>query len=330
MFWEPAGNGRVKCTTCPNYCVRDDNGITACQTKINRGGKLYTMTYGRPCQIHVDPLFKNPLYHVHPGAQAIGVATAGCNLTCKYCQNWDIAQVGPDKTRNMDLSPSDLVAKVKEKNLKWVTFSYTEPVAYYEYAVDTAKLMKKAGLHVAVCTAGFICEKPLLELIKHVDAFSVTVKGYTKDFYKDVCGCNMDDVWKSVETISRSKKWMEVVTLIVPGMNDKDEGIKSIAASLVKLSKDIPLHFLRFAPAYKLRNLQQTPLATLEKARTIAMKEGLKYVYIDLSGHLAANTYCPACSEALIERGSGFTVVKNIIKDSRCPRCGIKIQGLFA
>ena len=327
-FWESLDNGRTRCLTCPNLCEREEGEITLCKTRINRGGKLYSLTYGRPCMICVDPLSKNPLYHVDPGSNAIGVATAGCNLTCKYCQNWDIAQVGPWKTRNMDVSPDELIKKVKDRGLKWITFSYTEPVAYYEYAVDIAKLAKKNGLCVSVVTAGFLCAKPLQELMKYVDAFSVTLKGYTKAFYKDVCGCNLDDVWKSIVTMSRSKRWMEVVTLIIPGMNDEDRGLTSIARSIARLNKNIPLHFLRFTPAYKMKQLQPTPLKTLERARSLALKQGLRYVYIDLSGHEAANTFCPQCKKVVIER-AGFSVISNRLKNGRCSYCGAEIAGVF-
>ena len=329
LFWEPLDNGRTRCTTCPNMCERDEGGITLCKTRINRGGKLYTLTYGKPCMLCVDPLSKNPLYHVDPGSNAIGVATAGCNLSCKYCQNWDIALVGPWRTKNIDVSPVELVRKVTDRNLKWLTFSYTEPTAYYEYAVDTAKLAKGKGVNVAVCTAGFICEHPLQELMKYVDAFSVTLKGYTQEFYKDVCGCNLDDVWKTIRAIFRSKRWLEVVTLIVPGLNDEDDGLRSIVRSLAGLSRDIPLHFLRFAPAYKLKHLQPTPLKTLERAHSIALKEGLGYVYIDLSGHQAANTYCPGCKRAVIER-AGFAVVSNHLRNGQCSYCSTRIRGIFS
>ncbi|MBA4387292.1 MAG: AmmeMemoRadiSam system radical SAM enzyme [Verrucomicrobia bacterium] len=329
LFWEPAGEGRVKCTTCPNHCVRDEGGTSLCNARINKGGKLYSLTYGKPCYLDADPLTKNPLYHVAPGAEAIGIATAGCNLSCKYCQNWSISQVGPGKTTNIELSPADAVAKAKERKLKWITFSYTEPTVYLEYALEIARLAKESGIKVATSTSGYICEKPLEKLMENVDAFSVTLKGYTPEFYRNVCGGNIDDVWKSIKSIAGAGKWMEIVTLIVPGMNDADDGLKSLAASVAKVSVDIPLHFPRFAPAFKLQHLQQAPVAMLERARSIAMKEGLKYVYLSLSGHEAANSYCPGCKKIIIERAA-FKVLKNNIKDGRCGGCSYKIPGLWA
>jgi pyruvate formate lyase activating enzyme len=329
LFWEPVEGGKARCLTCPNRCLREEGGVTACHTRINRGGKLLTLTYGRPCEINQDSLAKNPLYHVDPGAEAIGIATAGCNLTCKYCQNFAISQVGPDQTKNFDLTPEQVAQKAAERKLKWITFSYTEPVAYLEYLVDTAKAASKAGLRVAAATAGFICEEPLKELIRHVDAFSVTLKGYTPEFYRDVCGCNLDDVQKSIATIAASGKWMEVVTLIVPGMNDEDKGIQWIARAVAKVNRDIPLHFLRFEPQYKLKHLPRTPIATLEKARELALKEGLNYVYLDLSGHQASNTACARCGKVLIERAAGFSVIANRVRNGKCPQCSTRIPGLF-
>lgn len=328
-FWEPLERGRTKCKTCPNECESGEGGITKCNTRINRGGKLYSLTYGRPCVIYTDALEKNPLYHVTPGKSAIATATAGCNLTCTYCQNWDISQVGPSKTRNMDLSPEALVRQATDRGLKWLTFSYTEPVAYLEYARAAAKIARSQGVKVAIVTAAYINPKPLERLIESADAFSITLKGYTEDFYRDICGARLDKVWEAIRTIARAKRWMEIVTLIVPGLNDRQEGLRYLANALAKLDQNIPLHYLRFFPAYKLKHLGATPVKTLENARENARKEGLKYVYLsNLPGHAAANTRCPGCSKTLVER-IGFKIIKNNIQESCCPFCRQKIAGLW-
>jgi pyruvate formate lyase activating enzyme len=326
-FWEPAGKGKVRCTTCPNLCERGEGEITRCKTRINKGGKLYSLTYAKPCLLHADPLAKNPLYHVDIGATAIGTATAGCNLSCAYCQNWDISQCGPDKTKNMDLSPGDLVADVKSRGLRWITFSYTEPVAYVEYALDVATLAHQKGVKIAIATAGYICDKPLAELIKHTDAFSVTFKGNSEQFYRDVCGCGVDAVRNSITAIARSGKWMEIATLIIPGRNDGDSDIKSMARFIAGLNRNIPVHYLRFAPAYHMANLPPTPQRTLETAHKIARQEGLKFVYIDLPGHEASATYCSSCGKSLVER-SGFTIVQNRLKNGSCPYCSQRLPGI--
>lgn len=328
MFWQPEAGGLVRCLTCPNECRREEGAVTACRTRINRGGRLYTLTYGKPCVVFADPLEKNPLYHVAPGSEAIGVATAGCNLRCLYCQNWNFSQSGPWETKNMDLSPEALVQRVKDRKMKWMTFSYTEPVAYYEYALDAAKAAKRAGIKTAVVTAGYIHPKPLEELIANCDAFSVTLKGYTDDFYKRIVGCPLNKVWETITALDHAKRWVEVVTLVVPTLNDEESGLRALARSLAKLNKDIPLHFLRFSPAWKLANLPPTPVPTLERAQAIAREEGLRFVYLaNLPGHQGANTLCPSCKTLLVER-VGFKVLRNGIQAGRCPSCRAVIPGV--
>lgn len=328
-FWEPLAGGRTRCNTCPNECESNEGGITRCNTRINRGGKLYSLTYGRPCVIYTDALEKNPLYHVTPGQSAIATATAGCNLICAYCQNWDISQAGPSKTRNMELPPEALVKQATDRGLKWLTFSYTEPVAYLEYALEAARIARAQHIKIAVVTAAYINPKPLERLLAVSDAFSVTLKGYAEDFYRDICGARLDKVWESMTTIAHAKKWMEIVTLIVPGLNDRLEGLRKLANAIARLDQNIPLHYLRFFPAYKLKHLSATPVKTLENARETALKEGLKYVYLsNLPGHAGAHTYCPACSKILIER-IGFKIIKNVLQENRCSFCRQSIAGLW-
>lgn len=328
MFWEPGPAGRARCLTCPNKCAPGEGGETVCRTRTTSGGKLVTLTYGKPCMLCTDPLTKNPLYHVDPGAAALGVATAGCNLHCRYCQNWDVSQVGPDRTTNFDVSPAQLIAKVRERGLKWITFSYTEPTAYLEYALDIGKLARSAGIRVAVSTAAYINPAPLRALMDVADAFSVTLKGYSETFYTEVCGCSLAEVWKGIRQIHAGRVWLELVTLIVPGMNDEPEGLQRLVADVAALDRSIPLHFLRFAPAFKLKGLQPTPVRTLESAREAGVKAGLKFVYIDLPGHTASATACPRCGTTLIER-AGFTVIRNVLKRNACPRCAYRLPGVF-
>ena len=326
-FWKSLPGGVVRCLTCPNECTRDEGEVSLCRTRINRGGRLYTLTFGKPCVVFQDPLEKNPLCHVEPGSQSLGIGTAGCNLACKYCQNWSFSQAGPWETRNLDLPPDGIVKRAKDRNLDWITFSYTEPVAYLEYALETAKLAKSAGLKVAMVTAAYIHPAPLEELIRHVDAFSVTLKGYTDVFYHDVVGGSLEVVWQNIATLVKARRWVEVVTLVVPTMNDDEKGLRSIARALARLSPDVPLHFERFSPAYKLQNLPPTPISTLEKARDMARQEGLRYVYLaNVPGHAAASTYCPKCNRRLIERVN-FMVLSNELRHGACPSCGHVVPG---
>jgi pyruvate formate lyase activating enzyme len=326
-FWEPAGDGRTRCLICPNECVRGEGEITACRTRMTQDGKLYTLTYSKPCVLFTDALEKNPLYHVAPGSASLALGTAGCNLRCTYCQNWEFSQAGPWGTKNLDLSPEDVIASAKRRNIQWLTFSYTEPVAYYEYALETARLAHAEGLFVAVVTAGYINPKPLEKLMEYTDAFSVTLKGYTDAFYRDVVGCPLESVWERIVELARSDCWLEVVNLVVPTLNDEDKGFRSIARSLAKVDPRIPLHFLRFAPAFKLKNLPPTPRERLEAAHRIATEEGLQYVYLaNLPGHESAHTRCPSCGELLIER-VGFKVLQNRVKWGHCPACDTVIPG---
>lgn len=332
-YWQPVpGKKLVRCTLCPNLCERGEDEVTACHTRIVKNGKLYTMVYSKPCVLSQDPLLKNPLYHVDPGATSIGTATAGCNLKCKYCQNWDVSQVGPEKTENIGMSPSGLVEAAKKRGHKWLTFSYTEPTVYYEYALEAAQLAKKNRLKVAISTAGFITEKPLLELCKYVDAFSITLKGATDEFYRDVCKANLNDILKSINIIAKSRKWMEVVYLIVPKLNDDTESFERTARFVGKLNpmKTVPLHFLRFTPMYLLRNLPPTPMDTMDRAYETAKKAGLKYVYVDVSGHKASSTYCTRCKKTILQRSGMKVVYNDLKKGGRCKHCGTKLPGIFS
>jgi pyruvate formate lyase activating enzyme len=332
-YWEPVPEKKmVRCTLCPNLCERKEHEVTACHTRIVKGGKLYTMVYSKPCVLSRDPLIKNPLYHVDPGAISIGTATAGCNLKCKYCQNWDVSQVGPEKTKNIGMTPAGLVAAAKKRNLKWLTFSYTEPTVYYEYALEAAKLAKKSGIKVAISSAGYICQKPLAELIKYVDAFSITLKGSTPEFYDSICKAKYEEIKRSIMQIAKARKWIEVVYLVVPTINDDTKSFETAAKVVAKMNiaRTIPLHFLRFQPMYLLRNLPPTPMATLDRAYKTAKKVGLKYVYIDVSGHQASTTYCTKCKSPLLQR-AGMKVVSNTLKPGgRCKKCGTKLHGIFS
>jgi pyruvate formate lyase activating enzyme len=327
-FWESLPGGRARCLLCPNLCERGEGEVSRCHSRIVRGGRFQTMTYGNLCLINEDSLAKNPLFHVQPGASAIGVAAAGCNLVCRYCQNWDVSQVGPRETKILRLSPGELVAKATQRGLKWLTFSYTEPVVYFEYAVDAARLARQKGLKVAVVTAAHIRPDPLAELARHADAFSVTLKGHTESFYREICGGSLEDVRRSLGALVRLGKWVEVVNLVVPGLNDTTEAFEAVAAEVLRLGRGVPLHFLRFAPAFKLRNLPPTPVSSLDRAHAAAVKAGLKFVYVDLPGHAAANTTCPNCGQVVIER-AGFAVLQNRLKGARCPKCSYHLPGLW-
>jgi pyruvate formate lyase activating enzyme len=320
----------VQCNLCPHQCVIADGERGNCQVRENRGGRLFSLVYGNPCAVHVDPIEKKPLYHFLPTAASFSIATAGCNLSCKYCQNWSISQVPPERTRNVDLPPADVVRYAAEENAPVIAYTYSEPMVFYEYVIDTARLAREAGLRNAVVSAGFINPEPLRDLCEVVDAIKIDLKGYDGDFYRDVCGGELEPVLETIATIGGSQAHLEIVNLVVPTLNDELEQLRALARWIVEaLGPDVPLHFSRFHPQYKLTNLPPTPVQTLEQARQIAMDEGVRFVYIgNVGGHEANHTYCPVCGKVLIRR-TGFAVNAYHIKAGRCAYCGTPIPGVW-
>jgi pyruvate formate lyase activating enzyme len=288
------------------------------------------MVYGNPCAVHVDPIEKKPFYHYLPTAAAFSLATAGCNLRCKYCQNWTISQVPPEETRNADLTPEDVVRYAQGQNAPVIAYTYSEPIIFYEYMFDTARIARRAGLRNVVISAGFISPEPLWALCEVVDAIKIDLKGYDSAFYREVCGGELEPVLETIATIYESRTHLEIVNLVVPTLNDDLDQLRALARWIVNdVGPDVPLHFSRFHPQYKLNNLPPTPVETLERARQIALAEGVQFVYIgNVAGHPGNQTYCPACGEVLIER-AGFGVTAYHIEAGQCAFCGAPIPGVW-
>lgn len=288
------------------------------------------MVYGNPCAVHVDPIEKKPFYHFLPTAAAFSLATAGCNLRCLYCQNWTISQVPPEETHNADLPPEAVVRYAQQYETPVVAYTYTEPTAFYEYMLATAHLAREAGLYNAVISAGFINPDPLRELCTAVDAIKIDLKGYDEEFYRQVCQAELQPVLEAIHTIHESGTHLEIVNLVVPTLNDSLEQLRALARWVAQdVSPDIPLHFSRFHPQYKLTNLPPTPVETLEQARETALEEGVRFVYVgNVPGHPGDHTYCPACGRALIVR-EGFTVTEYHLDDGTCAYCGEPIPGVW-
>jgi pyruvate formate lyase activating enzyme len=278
----------------------------------------------------MDPIEKKPFYHYLPTAAAFSLATAGCNLRCTYCQNWTISQVPPEETRNADLPPEDVVRYAQEYQAPVIAYTYSEPIAFYEYMLDTARLAREAGLRNVVISAGFINPEPLRALCEVVDAVKIDLKGYDGAFYREVCGGELEPVLDAIATVYESETHLEIVNLVVPTLNDDLDQLRALARWIVSdLSPDVPLHFSRFYPQYKLKNLPPTPVETLERAREIALGEGVRFAYIgNVAGHPANHTYCPACGEVVIER-VGFGVQAYHIGGGRCVFCGAPIPGVW-
>lgn len=329
-YWKALKNNKTKCLLCPNGCIRAPGQDGLCLSRGNRDGKLSSLTYANPCIIALDNIEKTPLYHFQVKGRVFSIATAGCNLHCKFCQNWEYSQAGPDEVREtFYLPPEDVISRAKKHNVETISFFYTDPVVYYEYMKDIARLARKAKMKTVCVTAGYINEKPLRELIPLIDAFVIGLKGFTDKFYREYIGGTLEPVLDTIRILSRDrdKTWMELVNLLIPGINDKPAEIKAMTRWIAnEIGKDVPLHFTKFEPAYKMKDTSPTPVRTLEMAYEIGKKSGLEYIYLgNVPGSKAENTYCPKCGKLLIER-LHFKTLKNNMRNGRCS-CGHELPG---
>lgn len=321
----------VKCLLCPKFCQLVDGQRGDCRARINLDGKLTTLVYGKPCAIHVDPIEKKPLFHVLTGSRSFSIATAGCNLHCKYCQNWQISQREPEETENEDLPPDKVVELAVRSGCKSIAYTYSEPLVFYEYTLDSARLAHEKEILNVLVSAGFINKKPLLELTPYIDAANIDLKGFTEKFYKTVCTGELKVILENLQIFQEQGVWLEITNLVVPTMNDNMEMIGQMCDWIMdNLGPEVPLHFSRFWPTYKLKNLPPTPVETLTNARKVAMGKGLYYVYAgNVPGHEGNNTYCPHCKVLVIGR-IGYMITHYDIVDGKCGKCGFKIAGIWA
>jgi len=297
---------------------------------VNVDGKLVTLVYGKVCAAHIDPVEKKPMFHFIPGTKAFSIATAGCNLHCKFCQNWEISQANPEDVENSDLPPENVVELAKRNGCESIAYTYTDPVIFYEYTYDTCKIAKQEGIKNILVTAGFIQEKPLIKLMPYVDGANVDIKSFADKFYRDICSGRLEPVLRTVKMMREAGVIVEVTNLLVPTLNDNDDDVKKLVDWMVNAAgPDVPLHFSRFFPLYKMRNLPPTPFETLNKFREVALNTGVKYVYI---GNVAngdwENTYCAKCKKLLVKR-IGYQVLEVNVEDSKCRFCGEKIYGFW-
>lgn len=326
----PHTGAHVQCTLCPHRCIIADGQRGICRVRENRRGRLYSMVYGNPCAIHVDPIEKKPFYHFLPAAATYSLATAGCNLRCLYCQNWSISQVPPEETENADLPPDQVVAAARAQGVPVIAFTYSEPTVFYEYMLACAVRAREAGLRSTVISAGFIEPEPLRELCKAVDAIKIDLKGYDEGFYRQVCGAELGPVLTAIRIIHEAGVHLEIVNLVVPTLNDDLAQLRGLARWVAReVSPDVPLHFSRFYPRYKLANLPPTPVETVQRARQIALEEGVRFAYVgNVPGDPGDNTYCPSCGRPIIVR-RGFTVMAYHLDDGNCAYCGTAIPGVW-
>ncbi|MBI4689193.1 MAG: AmmeMemoRadiSam system radical SAM enzyme [Nitrospirae bacterium] len=320
----------VQCELCPTECILKDYQIGGCRVRINKGGILYSLVYGKPCAVHVDPIEKKPFFHFLPATTAFSIATAGCVLGCKFCQNWQISQANPEDTDNYNMLPDEVVRQAIFNGCRSITYTYTEPAVFYEYMYDTVQIAKRFNIKNTMHTCGYIKEKPLRELSRHMDAADVDLKAFTENFYSRICGGRLRPVLDALVVLKEEGVWIEITNLVISTLNDDIRQIKEMSRWIVNnLGTDVPLHFSRFFPYYKLKDLPPTPFETLKDARNTALDTGLKYVYIGNISSEAENTFCPKCRNTLIER-IGYFVKQNNLSGGKCRFCGTVIPGIWS
>jgi len=329
-FFEKLENKKIKCKLCPRECTVGDKERGYCGVRENHGGTYYSLVHSRVCAAHIDPIEKKPLFHYLPGTLAFSLATAGCNVNCKFCQNWDISQVRPEQVP-AQYAPPNLVADLAKQNgCPTIAYTYSEPVVFSEYVMDAADAGHQAGIRSVVVSNGYIQQEALKAAYGKMDAVKIDLKAFFESYYKDVVAGELKPVLETLVTLRKMGKWTEIVYLVVPALNDSDAEFRGLAHWVkTNLGSDVPLHFTQFHPEYLLKNLPITPVPTLERAKAIADAEGLHYVYIgNVPGHPAENTYCPKCRRIVVER-VGMMAKQMLIRKGSCPFCGQQIPGVW-
>ncbi|MFQ6131654.1 MAG: AmmeMemoRadiSam system radical SAM enzyme [Armatimonadota bacterium] len=330
-YYDKLSGKRVKCALCPKECVVGDRERGFCGVRENREGTYYTLVWGELAARNVDPIEKKPFFHFLPGTHAYSVATAGCNMDCKDCQNWDISQSRPEQIQNVyHEPPSDSVATAKRTGARSIAYTYSEPVVFYEYMLETAAEGRKRGVKSVMVSNGFIRKEPMTKLCQYLDAVKIDLKGFDEPFYKKYCVATLQPVLDTIKLVHSLGKWMEIVYLVVPTLNDKPGPIREMCRWLKKsVGADVPLHFSRFVPEYQLKNLPATPYSTLERCHKIAVEEGLRYVYIgNVPNNPAENTKCPHCQKVVVGR-VGYRITRYGLKNGKCGDCGRTIAGVW-
>ena len=329
MYYTTTPRG-LKCLRCPNECTIKEGEEGDCHNHLNYNGKLYTIAYGNPCAVHIDPIEKKPLMHFLPESSAFSIATAGCNLACLNCQNWSISQKSPRETRNFDLMPDKVIEAAIESDCESIAYTYSEPITFYEYTYDTAILARNAGIKNVMVSAGYINEEPIRKLARVIDAANIDLKSFKDSIYLKLNAGKLEPVLRTLKILNEEGVWLEITNLIIPGWTDDFDMIREMCDWLYKNGfADNPLHFSRFQPLYKLTQLPPTPLSTLVKAREIALDAGIKYVYIgNIPGMEAENTFCPNCNKILMKR-RGYMVLSNHIRNGKCEYCNEPIAGVW-
>jgi pyruvate formate lyase activating enzyme len=320
----------VKCLLCAQGCILKEEERGRCRARMNVNGEMRSLVYGRPISVHVDPIEKKPFFHFLPGSAAFSMATAGCPLSCQFCQNWEISQAKPEDYSTKYISPEAIIKSTTSREAPIIAFTYNEPTVFTEYLLDIARLGREQDIRCVMVSCGFMNAEPLTEMCEALDAIKIDLKGFSERFYRNVSHAELKPVLRSIKQAAKSKTHLEIVNLVVPTLNDSEKMLTELAEWIVgEIGPDVPIHFTRFHPDYKLLNLPPTPVATLERAQEIALEKGIHYAYVgNVPGHPGNSTYCPNCSEAVIRRSSFFVLEINM-KNGRCKFCNHPIAGVW-
>ncbi len=331
MLYSPLEDGKVSCVLCSHRCQVAEGKFGICGVRQNKGGKLFTQVYGEVIAAHVDPIEKKPLHHFLPGTTSFSIATIGCNFRCPFCQNWQISQVSKRKGEGLagqNLLPADVVAAAKARGCRSISYTYTEPTIFFEYAYDAAKLATKEGLANIFVTNGYMTEEALTAIKPYLNACNVDLKSFREEFYKEMCQAHLQPVLDSIRLMRKLGIWVEVTTLVIPGVNDGEEELRNAARFITETGADIPWHVSRFHPDYKYTDSHPTPVETLRKAYAAGKKEGLHHIYVGNVLGESEDTHCPTCGKTVIRR-QGYFISDYKLKDSSCPYCGTLVAGVF-
>jgi pyruvate formate lyase activating enzyme len=325
------GKAIIKCLLCIHGCVLRSGERGKCRARMNVNGEMRSLVYGRPVTIQTDPIEKKPFYHFLPGSKAFSFATTGCPLRCKFCQNWEISQSRPEDFNKSYTAPQEMVGAAIARESPVIAFTYNEPTVFMEYLADTATLARKKKLRCVMVSCGFMNPDPLKEMCGLLDAIKIDLKGYSEDFYHNVCSAELRPVLNNIRQIAKSGVHLELVNLVVPTLNDSEKMQNGLISWILgEIGPDVPIHFTRFHPAYQLPNLPETPVATLERFRNYAMSKGIRYAYVgNVPNHPGNHTYCPQCGKIIIERSSIFFVKELSIIRGNCKFCGKHIPGVW-
>jgi pyruvate formate lyase activating enzyme len=331
QWWEKTENNKILCTLCPRYCTLGEGQAGFCFIRQNIGGTLYSIGYGRPTGFAIDPIEKKPLNHFYPGTSILSFGTAGCNLGCKFCQNWSISKAKLDDENSFHASPEDVISLAKKYHTPSIAYTYNDPTIFGEYVMDISQLARQEGIKSVMVTAGYIDRHARKDVYKYIDAANVDLKAFSEDFYHKVTYSHLDPVLDTLIWLKNETGiWFELTTLLIPGENDSAEELKRMYDWILKnLGDSVPLHFTAFHPDFKMIDKERTPASTLNIARSIAMTTGIKFCYVGNVHNMEGQaTYCPSCNRRLISR-DWHSVESYDLVDGNCSHCGTKIAGVF-